>query len=219
MPQVRCSAADSIQTGSRAPRKRSTAAWRSSTRRSNTSAPSSRTWRSSNSLDPAGYAILERLRARIPGDRILILDAKRGDMGNTALAYARALFDVLGADCVTVNPLLGSNSVHAIPGARGSRRAAGRPEQQPRRRRPARRATCIGHAGERPDRGARASGGTRAERSASWLVQPGPRQLPRSGGRHPTRPCCSPGSGPRVARSRNRSAPASMPADAARSSR
>jgi orotidine-5'-phosphate decarboxylase len=62
-------------------------------------------------LGSAGYAILERLRARIPGDRILILDAKRGDMGNTALAYARALFDVLGADCVTVNPLLGSDSV------------------------------------------------------------------------------------------------------------
>ena len=62
-------------------------------------------------LGSAGYAILERLRARIPRDRILILDAKRGDMGNTAEAYARALFDVLGADCVTVNPLLGSDSV------------------------------------------------------------------------------------------------------------
>jgi orotidine 5'-phosphate decarboxylase subfamily 2 len=62
-------------------------------------------------LGSAGYAILERLRARIPSDRILVLDAKRGDMGNTAEAYARALFDVLGADCVTVNPLLGSDSV------------------------------------------------------------------------------------------------------------
>jgi len=62
-------------------------------------------------LGSAGYAILERLRARVPRDRILILDAKRGDMGNTAEAYARALFDVLGADCVTVNPLLGSDSV------------------------------------------------------------------------------------------------------------
>ncbi|MHB8488546.1 MAG: orotidine-5'-phosphate decarboxylase [Candidatus Dormibacteria bacterium] len=62
-------------------------------------------------LGSAGYAILERLRTRIPGDRILILDAKRGDMGNTAEAYARALFDVLGADCVTVNPLMGGDSV------------------------------------------------------------------------------------------------------------
>ncbi len=62
-------------------------------------------------LGSAGYAILERLRSRIPRDRILILDAKRGDVGNTAEAYARALFDVLGADCVTVNPLLGRDSV------------------------------------------------------------------------------------------------------------
>ena len=62
-------------------------------------------------MGSAGYAILERLRGRIPRDRILLLDAKRGDMGNTAQAYARALFDVLGADCVTVNPLLGSDSV------------------------------------------------------------------------------------------------------------
>jgi len=62
-------------------------------------------------MGSAGYAILERLRSRIPRDRILLLDAKRGDMGNTADAYARALFDVLGADCVTVNPLLGSDSV------------------------------------------------------------------------------------------------------------
>ena len=62
-------------------------------------------------MGSAGYAILERLRDRIPSERILILDAKRGDTGNTAEAYARALFDVLGADCVTVNPLLGSDSV------------------------------------------------------------------------------------------------------------
>ncbi|MEO8899473.1 MAG: orotidine-5'-phosphate decarboxylase [Candidatus Dormibacter sp.] len=58
-----------------------------------------------------GYAILERLRSAIPTDRLLILDAKRGDVGNTAQAYARALFDVLGADVVTVNPLLGHDSV------------------------------------------------------------------------------------------------------------
>ncbi|HEY8672749.1 MAG TPA: orotidine-5'-phosphate decarboxylase [Candidatus Dormibacteraeota bacterium] len=59
----------------------------------------------------AGYAILERLRRHVPDDRILILDAKRGDMANTAAAYARALFDVLGADCVTLNPLLGGDSL------------------------------------------------------------------------------------------------------------
>jgi orotidine 5'-phosphate decarboxylase subfamily 2 len=59
----------------------------------------------------AGYAVLERLRSHIPRNRILILDAKRGDIASTAAAYARALFDVLGADCVTVNPLLGGDSL------------------------------------------------------------------------------------------------------------
>jgi orotidine 5'-phosphate decarboxylase subfamily 2 len=59
----------------------------------------------------AGWAILERLRARVPADRILILDGKRGDIGSTAKAYVRALFDVLGADAVTVNPLMGRDAV------------------------------------------------------------------------------------------------------------
>ena len=59
----------------------------------------------------AGYAVLERLRAVVPPSRLLILDAKRGDIGSTSAAYARALFDVLGADAVTVNPLLGRDSL------------------------------------------------------------------------------------------------------------
>ena len=59
----------------------------------------------------AGWAALERIRARVPDDRILILDAKRGDIGSTATAYARAAFGALGADAVTVNPLMGEDSV------------------------------------------------------------------------------------------------------------
>jgi orotidine 5'-phosphate decarboxylase subfamily 2 len=59
----------------------------------------------------AGWRVLEGLRARVPADRMLIVDAKRGDIANTAEAYARALFDVLGADAVTVNPLMGEDAV------------------------------------------------------------------------------------------------------------
>ncbi|MGO8685901.1 MAG: orotidine-5'-phosphate decarboxylase [Candidatus Dormibacteria bacterium] len=59
----------------------------------------------------AGLQVLERVRERIPGDRLVILDAKRGDIGSTAQAQARALFDVWEADAVTVNPLLGRDSV------------------------------------------------------------------------------------------------------------
>ena len=103
-------------------------------------------------MGSAGYAILERLRTRIPHDRILILDAKRGDVGNTAAAYTRALFDVLGADCVTVNPLLGRDSV--LPFLQREDRGAflDRAEQQSRRRRPARRTSRVGNAGERAHR-------------------------------------------------------------------
>jgi uridine monophosphate synthetase len=41
----------------------------------------------------------------------VILDAKRGDIGSTAVAYARAAFDVWGAGAVTVAPYLGGDSI------------------------------------------------------------------------------------------------------------
>jgi orotidine-5'-phosphate decarboxylase len=42
---------------------------------------------------------------------IVIADAKRGDIGPTAEAYARAVFDVVDADAVTLNPYLGLDSL------------------------------------------------------------------------------------------------------------
>ena len=47
----------------------------------------------------------------IPSHIPIIGDAKRGDIGNTAKAYARALFDTLGCDAVTVSPYLGFDSL------------------------------------------------------------------------------------------------------------
>ncbi len=41
----------------------------------------------------------------------VILDGKRGDIGNTANAYAAWAFDVLGADATTVSPYMGHDSV------------------------------------------------------------------------------------------------------------
>jgi orotidine-5'-phosphate decarboxylase len=41
----------------------------------------------------------------------VILDAKRGDIGDTAEMYAREAFDRYGADAVTVNPWLGTDSL------------------------------------------------------------------------------------------------------------
>lgn len=59
----------------------------------------------------AGVAALERIRAAIPSDVPVIIDAKRGDIGSTAARQAVALFDALGADAVTVSPYLGGEAI------------------------------------------------------------------------------------------------------------
>ncbi|HET9456243.1 MAG TPA: orotidine-5'-phosphate decarboxylase [Candidatus Limnocylindrales bacterium] len=59
----------------------------------------------------AGLAALERLRAAIPAEVPVVVDAKRGDIGSTAARQAVALFDGLGADAITVNPYLGGEAV------------------------------------------------------------------------------------------------------------
>ena len=60
---------------------------------------------------PDGLAVLTRLREAVPAEKVFLVDAKRGDVGSTAAAYARALFDRLGADAVTANPLMGEDAV------------------------------------------------------------------------------------------------------------
>ncbi len=58
-----------------------------------------------------GITLLRDLIAHVPEDVPVLLDAKRGDIGHTAEAYARAVFDSLGADAVTLNPYLGRDSL------------------------------------------------------------------------------------------------------------
>ncbi|UCG82810.1 MAG: orotidine-5'-phosphate decarboxylase [Dehalococcoidia bacterium] len=62
-------------------------------------------------LGTEGLAVLKKTIKCIPGNIPVIGDAKRGDIGNTARAYARALFSVLGLDATTVNPYLGFDSI------------------------------------------------------------------------------------------------------------
>lgn len=61
-----------------------------------------------------GWRQLERttayLRERHP-DILRICDAKRGDIDNTSAAYARAIFDALDFDAVTLNPYLGRDAL------------------------------------------------------------------------------------------------------------
>lgn len=60
---------------------------------------------------PAGWRALAELRRRIPADIPVLFDAKRGDLGNTMAAYARAAFEAMEMDACTVNPYLGSDSL------------------------------------------------------------------------------------------------------------
>jgi orotidine-5'-phosphate decarboxylase len=58
-----------------------------------------------------GLDTLHKTIAHIPKNIPVILDAKRGDIGNTAQAYAKALFEYMVCDAVTVSPYLGLDSL------------------------------------------------------------------------------------------------------------
>jgi uridine monophosphate synthetase len=60
---------------------------------------------------PEGLAVMRDVIAAIPDPIPVLLDAKRGDIGNTAKAYARAAFEVWGVDAITISPYLGRDSV------------------------------------------------------------------------------------------------------------
>ncbi len=60
---------------------------------------------------PEGLSLLKSVVERIPEDMPIIIDGKRGDIGNTASFYAEALYDKLRADWVTLNPYMGYDSM------------------------------------------------------------------------------------------------------------
>ncbi|MEZ4617284.1 MAG: orotidine-5'-phosphate decarboxylase [Caldilineaceae bacterium] len=62
-------------------------------------------------LGAPGMDLLRQTLALIPKDIPVLLDAKRGDIGSTATAYAQACFEQLGVDGVTLSPYLGRDSV------------------------------------------------------------------------------------------------------------
>jgi len=74
------------------------------------------------SLGAAGWLSLEKtvryIREKYP-EQLVIADAKRGDIGNTSGLYARAFFEKMDVDAVTVAPYMGEDSVKpflAYPG-------------------------------------------------------------------------------------------------------
>ena len=58
-----------------------------------------------------GIAALRDVIAAVPDEVPVLLDAKRGDIASTAEAYARAAFETLGADAITLSPYLGHDSL------------------------------------------------------------------------------------------------------------
>lgn len=58
-----------------------------------------------------GWESLERSVNYIPQEHFKIADAKRGDIGNTSSQYAKAFFETLKFDAVTVAPYMGEDSV------------------------------------------------------------------------------------------------------------
>lgn len=62
-------------------------------------------------LGNEGLDALKRTVDYIPEDIPVIGDAKRGDIGNTAKAYARSIFDNFNFDATTVSPYLGFDSL------------------------------------------------------------------------------------------------------------
>lgn len=58
-----------------------------------------------------GWEVMERTVNYIPDTHFKIADAKRGDIGNTSSQYARAFFEAMNFDAVTVAPYMGEDSV------------------------------------------------------------------------------------------------------------
>ena len=62
-------------------------------------------------LGAKGWDIMERTVNYIPKEHFTIADAKRGDIGNTSSQYAKAFFETLNFDSITVAPYMGEDSV------------------------------------------------------------------------------------------------------------
>src|ERR1035437_209307 len=58
-----------------------------------------------------GWEAMEKTVNYIPDTHFKIADAKRGDIGNTSSQYAKAFFEILNFDAITVAPYMGEDSI------------------------------------------------------------------------------------------------------------
>jgi len=62
-------------------------------------------------LGLSGWEAMQKTLDYIPSTHFRIADAKRGDIGNTSTQYAKAFFEALDFDAITVAPYMGADSV------------------------------------------------------------------------------------------------------------
>lgn len=62
-------------------------------------------------MGPQGWESLQKTLEYIPKDTFTIADAKRGDIGNTSNLYAKAFFELMDFDALTIAPYMGKDSV------------------------------------------------------------------------------------------------------------
>ena len=65
-------------------------------------------------LGASGLEVFHEVIAHVPKDRIVISDAKRGDINTTAEHYKKSFFDQFHVDAITLNPLMGFETLDAF---------------------------------------------------------------------------------------------------------
>lgn len=58
-----------------------------------------------------GWEAMEQTVNYIPASHFKIADAKRGDIGNTSSQYAKAFFETMNFDAITIAPYMGEDSI------------------------------------------------------------------------------------------------------------
>lgn len=61
-----------------------------------------------------GWKVMEETFAYMPKNVLKIADAKRGDIGNTSQQYAKAFFNTINADAITLAPYMGKDSLEVF---------------------------------------------------------------------------------------------------------
>lgn len=62
-------------------------------------------------MELLGQGVLKETIDYIPKDKLIIADAKRGDIGNTSAKYAEVFFEKLNVDAITLSPYMGKDTV------------------------------------------------------------------------------------------------------------